>query len=44
MGVALVPFRTEDLLGVMVNWPSVNLTDDFYAPCWSVRRIPTTGD
>ena len=22
----------------MVNWPSVGLTDDFCAPCWSVRR------
>src|SRR5258705_8709172 len=23
------PFRTEHLLGVVVNWPSVGLTDDF---------------
>src|SRR5215212_2551845 len=29
--------RTEQLLGVVVNWPSVSLTDDIYAPCWSVR-------
>jgi hypothetical protein len=35
--------RTEHLLGVVVNWPSVGLTDDFCAPCWSVRRIPTHG-
>jgi dihydrofolate reductase len=35
---APVPFRTEHLLGVVVNWPSVGLTDDFSAPCWSVRR------
>src|SRR4051794_40257873 len=40
---ALVPFRTEHLLGVVVNWPSVGLTDDSCAPCWSVRRIPTHG-
>jgi hypothetical protein len=38
-----VPFRTEHLLGVVVNWPSVGLTDDLCAPCWSVRRIPTHG-
>src|SRR6059058_2336998 len=38
---APVPFRTEHLLGVVVNGPSVDLTDDFCAPCWSVRRIPT---
>src|SRR5437763_12040201 len=38
-----VPFRTEHLLGVVVNWPSVGLSDDFCAPCWSVRRIPTHG-
>ena len=38
-----VPFRTEHLLGVVVNWPSVGLTDDFCAPCWSVRQIPTYG-
>ncbi|MGW4235593.1 hypothetical protein ACWEJP_01825 [Streptomyces sp. NPDC004749] len=37
------PFRTEHLLGVVVNWPSVGLTDDFFAPCRSVRRIPTHG-
>ena len=36
-------FRTEHLLGVVVNWPSVGLTDDSCAPCWSVRRIPTHG-
>ena len=30
-------------LGVVVNWLSVGLTDDFCAPCWSVRRIPTHG-
>src|SRR5438093_6693062 len=30
---APVPFRTEHLLGVVVNWPSVGLTDDFCAPC-----------
>ena len=29
--------RTEHLLGVVVAWPSVGLTDDFGAPCWSVR-------
>src|SRR3954469_8250579 len=40
---APVPFRTEPLLGVVANWPSVGLTDDFCAPCWSVRRIPTHG-
>src|SRR5205823_12581952 len=40
---APVPFRTEHLLGVVVNWPSVGLTDDFCAPCWCVRRIPTHG-
>ncbi len=39
----LLPVRTEHLLGVVVNWPSVGLTDDFCAPCWSVRRIPTHG-
>jgi hypothetical protein len=38
-----LPFRTEHLLGVVVNCPSVGLTDDFCAPCWSVRRIPTHG-
>jgi hypothetical protein len=32
-----VPFRAEHLLGVVVNWPSVRLTGDFCAPCWSVR-------
>src|SRR5215210_7245086 len=26
---APVPLRTEHLLGVVVNWPSVGLTDDF---------------
>ena len=26
---APVPFRTEHLLGVVVNWPTVGLTDDF---------------
>src|SRR5829696_8378866 len=40
---APVPVRTEHLLGVVVNWPSVGLTDQFCAPCWSVRRIPTHG-
>src|SRR4051794_26694814 len=40
---APVPFRTEHLLGVVVNWPSVGPTDSFCAPCWSVRRIPTHG-
>jgi hypothetical protein len=40
---APVTFRTEHLLGVVVNWPSVGLTDDFCARCWSVRRIPTHG-
>src|SRR4051812_39542312 len=40
---APVPFRTEHLPGVEVNWPSVGLTDDFCAPCWSVRRLPTHG-
>src|SRR4051794_9188628 len=40
---APVPFRTEHLLGVVVNWPSEGLTDDICAPCWSVRRIPTHG-
>ena len=24
-------------------WPSVGLTEDFSAPCWSVRRKPTHG-
>src|SRR4051794_31612906 len=40
---APVPFRTEHLVGVVVNWPSVGLTDDSCGPCWSVRRIPTHG-
>src|SRR5215208_4880595 len=40
---APVRFRTEQPLGVVVNWPSVGLTDDFCAPGWSVRRIPTHG-
>src|SRR3954451_22164434 len=35
---APVPFRTEHLLGVLLNWPSVGLTDDSCAPFWSVRR------
>src|SRR3977135_2441482 len=29
---APVPFRTEHLLGVVGNWPSVGLTNDFCAP------------
>src|SRR5215212_3635068 len=41
---AAVPFRTEhSALASWVSWPSVGLTDDLCAPCWSVRRIPTTG-
>jgi hypothetical protein len=27
---AAVPFGTERLLGVVVDWPSVGLTDDFW--------------
>src|SRR3954462_9487707 len=38
-----VPFCTQHPLGAVVNWPSVGLTDEFSAPCWSVRRIPTLG-
>jgi hypothetical protein len=38
-----VPFRTQHPLGVVVNRPSVGLTDDFSAPCWSVRRNRLTG-
>ncbi|HEX2466804.1 MAG TPA: hypothetical protein VHJ54_01235, partial [Solirubrobacterales bacterium] len=33
-----VPFRTQHPLGVVVNRPRCGLTDDFSAPCWSVRR------
>jgi hypothetical protein len=40
---APVRFRAEHLLGVVVNWPSVGLTDDFCAPCWSMRRVPNQG-
>jgi hypothetical protein len=40
---APVRFRTEHVLGVVVNRPSLGLTDDFCALCWSVRRIPTHG-
>ena len=33
--------RTQAL--AVVNWPSVGLTDEFSAPCRSVRRLPTHG-
>ena len=38
-----IPFRTQHPLARWSSGPRCGLTDEFSAPCWSVRLIPTHG-